>query len=796
MKANFVKKVSSTSPSPFGGGLGWGFRIAIRNLRKNGLYSAINIGGLAISLAACTFIFLWIQDEKSYDRFHKDAENIYTAVAHFKSDGGTEAYPVTSGLFGPVAKHDFPEVESFCRVRPWGVGYLQIEGVKSGGKNIIYTDSTFFSFFNFPIIKGEQQGLLQNPDDVIITERLAHELFSDNDPVGKIINLEGWKDVQVVAVMKDFPSQTSIPHGDIICSFKLMKDPWLVKTLDSWEGCEFWTYLRLKPGIDAIQLAENITSKQPGGNESERSFSLTPLTNLHLYNLDGEPAGIKTVNIFQWIALIILCIACINYMNLVTARASKRHKEIGLKKVIGAKRLQLFSQLMVEAIILFVVAATIASLLNLLLLPAYNQLSGKDIHFGWLNFDIWSIYGIMIISVIVLAGVYPAQLLASFRPVSLIQGIGAKRGNATFRKVLVVLQFVSCVALIMGTVTLGEQMKYIREKDLGYNREHVFMVGMYNIAEHYEAVKSELLQHAAIKGVAFGSENMMSVGSGTATANWEGITRESYVSLTQLRVDTSFVNVMKIKLTEGQGFTSTSEKQVILNETAIKTMGIQDPVGKWVELNGRSKIVGVAKDFHFKDLHQRIAPMVMYYQPPGLWYGLYVRTSAGEAKQALAAVEKVWKQCNPDYELSYNFMDETFNSMYLEDTRTGHLFGIFSIIAILISCLGLFGLVTYTAETKTKEIGIRKVLGASVAGIVEMLSKEFLILVGIAMLIAFPAAYYLLDKMLQDYAYRIDIGWWMFALAGIITIVLTLLTVGWKAMKAAMANPVKAIKAE
>ncbi len=791
--------MSTTQHSSTSKGSLWefgGLRFAIRNLRRNGLYSIINIVGLAVSLTACTFIFLWVQDERSYDRFHKDADSIYMAVAHFRSDGGEETAEVSSGLFAPTAEQLFSnEVETYCRVGQNFVGYFKAGEKKTGDKGILMADSTFFSFFNFPIVKGQGEGLLQTPNDVVISESLATELFGNDNPIGKLISADGSKDYQVVAVMKDMPANTSVPRVDMVCSFKSKHDDYFTGILDTWYGCEFLSYLRIKPGTDLKQLAEQTTAKQTELKDM-RFFTLQPLRNLHLYSINGEPAGIKTVRLFTWIAVALLIIACVNYVNLVTARSSRRYREIGLKKILGARKSALFVQLVTEAALLFFIALIIAVILNLLLLSAFNQLAGKQIVFAWGNLNIWLIYGGMLLAIIALAGVYPALSLSAFRPIGMLQGVATKKSNAIFRQLLVVLQFVASVVLIAGTITLNAQMTYIRKKNLGFDREHVLCFSLINMSKHYDAVKTELLQNTAVLGITVSRDNIMRATSGTLTENWEGKQTNGSVMLTQMRVDSAFINVMRIPLAEGKNFSSPKANEVIINETAAKAMGLQEPVaGKWLDMHGdRAIIVGVMKDFHFNSLHEKIVPLIIHQVPAG---GLvYLRTTAKDASTVVAAVEKLWKQYNADYTFGYRFLDDSFNRMYKSDMRTGQLFSIFSIIAIFVSCLGLFGLVTFTAETKTKEIGIRKVLGASVGNLIGMLSKEFLLLVAIAVVVALPLSYFLLDKLLQTYAYRISIGWWIFALAAITTVVLTLLTVSGKALKSARANPVKSIKTE
>jgi len=769
-------------------------KITIRNLRRSGVYSVINVVGLAASLATCVFIVLWVQDERSYDRFHRDAENIYMATSHFNVEGSEMHAPVSPGLIAATAKEEFPNVESFCRLAGWGAGFLLYEDVKSSSVSCYYSDPNFFDFFNFPIVKGNKENPLRNPTDVVISERLAKELFGDTDPVGKMILRDNRREIHVTAVMKDMPRNTFLRKVDIVSLYDIDTASYYNSILNTWNGAEFLSFMRVQKGSDVSQLATQLFEKQPEQWQTFRSFLIHPLVNMHLYDIQGEPAGLKTVRLFQWIALIILVIACINYVNLVTARASKRHREIGLKKVIGAKKRQLFLQLINEAVVLFVFAILIAYILNITLMPAYNQLSGKEIAFGWFDVNVWGIYFFMLLAVVGLAGIYPAWLLASFKTTNVVQTVKMKRRNNLFRKSLVVTQFVASTALIVGTIALGAQMKYIREKDMGYDREQVLTCSMINISGHFDAVKAELEQQTSILGVTAASENIMNVGSGNGFDTWEGKTTEGITLHTQLRVDTSFVRVMRLTFVDGANFTSTTIPQYILNEAAVKAMGMTDPVGKWVDSNDR-KIVGVVKDFHFESLHSEIGPLVMFYEQRYI-HQLYVRTKPGSVQQAIAAIEKVWKQYNAEYAFNYSFMDDTFDRLYQSDMRTNRLFGTFSIIAILISCLGLFGLVVFSAELRTKEIGIRKVLGASILDIIKLLTGEFLLLVGIALLIALPLSYFWLDNMLQDFAYRISLAWWIFAVAALITIALTLLTVSMQALKAAMANPINAIKTE
>lgn len=775
----------------------YNLKLAFRNLWRNMLYSSINIIGLAVSLAAVAFIFFWVKDELSYDRFHKDAENIYLGIAHFKSDGGDMTAEVTSGLFGPVAQETFSEVEAYCRVRNSYEGFVRYRDKKVYDVGYVFADSTFFTLFNFPIVKGEKEGLLRSPYDIVISERFSEQLFGEEDPIGKVISIGGRKDMRVAAVMKNIPHNTGILGSvGFICTYSSNLSEYYSENIYTWQSCEYFTFLRIKQGADIKKIAEQTTQKQTE-LQDRRWFTLQPLVNMHLYTVEGEPSGIKTVRLFMLIGAAILVIACINYVNLVTARVTKRLREVGTRKIMGGKRRQVFGQLMLESFVLFFIAMLIAIVLMYMALPMYENISGKPLALSWLNINIWLIFGGALLSITVLAGAYPALIASSYSPLVMMRGASSKgTSRALFRKVLVVVQFVSSVVLITGTITLNAQMRYIRQKSLGFDREHVFLVTLYDMAKSYDAIVAELMQNTAILGVTYGSENVMRVSSGTIISDWEGKTSSGFISVAQERIDTSFVKVMGMSLVAGDGFSSNPRGEFILNETAIAAMGIEDPIGKRAHINWEGRIVGVVKDFHFSSLHHKISPLVMYCVPAQPYYRFYIRTTGEKAAQAIAAVEKIWKQYNPDYEFSYQFLDDSFERIYRSDQRNGTLFNIFTIIAMFTSSLGLFGLATYTAETKTKEIGIRKTLGASVGSVVSLLSKEFLVLVVISIVIALPISYYLLSLLLQSYAYRIAISWWIFVLAALVVLVLVILTVSGQALRAARANPVKAIKTE
>jgi hypothetical protein len=776
-------------------------KIAIRNLRRNSLYSIINVCGLAVSLAAVIFIMLWVWDELSYERFYKRADDICVAIGSFENDGQDMYWSYTPTAVSYVAREEIPGVETACAVNmQYDLGFVEYEGRKFIGDDFITADTTFFRVFDNTFLEGSSADALPDPYSVVITESMAHKLFGDEPALGKQLtggNGGGQESetYHVSGVVKDQPANTYMQYSAVF-SFERSKHR------NTWGRWGFKNFILLQPGADKSSIEKQLCHlhNKNVSNAGVKSYRLQPLPDTRMYAADGSETGIAAVRLFSVIALALLVIACINYVNLVTARAGKRGKEIAVRKILGAKKSSLFGQMTGEAVVLFLAALVIALLLAVLSIPFYNQITGKVLRFSLFTPGLWAICGVMFVSVVLLAGIYPAVKLALFKPLEEFRQNIKSRLDFPLRRALVVCQFVATVTLTVSTIVLNRQMSYMRQKDLGYNREQVLLTNMFsnlNMRSNYRNFKNDLEKEPSVAGVTGSSASIMSVGA-MSIITWEGMQDGRDFSLTTEGIDRNFFTMMDMQLVDGSGFTGTpaDSSRYFLNETAVRQMGIDQPVGKAIDLPWRGKgvIAGVVKDFHFEHMSQPIGPIIMYLQETP--WTIYVRAEQGKTAEAIAATERAWKMYDPDFPFSYRFMDDTFAEMYSNDRMQERLFNIFSVIAVLISCLGLFGLVTFTAETKTREIGIRKVLGASVAGIVEMLSKEFIILAGIAMLIAFPLASYWLNGMLQDYAYRIDISWWMFALAGIITVAVTLLTVGWIAVKAATANPVKSIKTE
>ena len=762
-------------------------KIAIRTFRRNGIYSGINIAGMAISLAACILIMLWVWDELSYDRFHRNADRIYRINSHIDR----MVYQATPLPLGVAVAEEMPSVEMYCRIGYARFDFLEYEGKRFYDEKAADVDASFFSIFDFKLLKGSVDDV--PPNAAVISQTLARKIFGDRDPVGETLKGSYDRSHHVVGVMEDMPANSGIKFDVLFFPDR--------KESDNWGNFSYVTFLLLHGGADETAVGEDITElfRKQDPELSDLSFKMTVqnIRKLYLYHPDGSENGMHAVRLFFIIGLLILVIAGINYVNLVTARATKRSKEIGLRKIVGASKINLLGQLMQEAVILFLIAMILALGVVVCVLPYYNTLTAKT--FDVVSFlpQIFTICAGAFLAVVLLAGLYPAFMLASFQPAEAFRKKSGNSKNIWFRRALVVVQFVFSAGLITGTIVLNRQLNYIRNMNPGYDRENVVMIPKHKI--DLDLVRGELLDLPGISGISASNEEICNTNSGSG-AEWEGKENPNEIfMLNYLNVESHFISTMGLKLVEGLDFTGTEADKdgFIINETAAHLMGFDDPIGQRIEFNGlKGHIIGVVNDFHYVDMHRKIGPIVLFCDRPQQRNLMYARIEQGKTRIALDNIEKVWKRYNADFQFTYKFVDDTFEKMHRADMRTGTLFSLFAVIAVVISCLGLFGLVTFTAETKTKEIGIRKVLGASVSSIVKMLSREFLILVGVAMLIAFPLSYWLLSRMLEDFAYRIDISWWMFAAAAGMVTLLTLLTVGWKAIKAATANPIKAIKSE
>ncbi|HVW15151.1 MAG TPA: ABC transporter permease [Mucilaginibacter sp.] len=718
------------------------------------------------------------------------------------------------GIPGPIAVHavkDVPEVENSVRIVKtdrYSVYRYKNKLLSAGDHGAYYADVSLFKVFDFKLLKGNINNPFPNLNSIILTETTAKRFFGDDDPIGKVL-LGNSKDIfTVTGVVANFPENSSF-KADMLFSFELAKKNYQGNTYwksleQDWGDYFYDTYVLLKPGASAEVVADKLTAihvanQKEAAQSSKLQYIAEPLLHLHLYNADGTPAGLQTARMFLIVAVLILIIACINYVNLSTARAMLRSKEVSVRKIIGAERKQLFGQFIIETTLFFVIAALLSLMAVKLLMPAYNEISGKEMQFDLLDGGLWKVIGLTIIGSLAASSIYPALLLSSFKPINALKGkLSLGVGNVLFRKGLVVTQFIFSIILIIGTLIIRQQLNYIHEKDLGYDKSHVFGMDMGAIYGHYDAVRAELMSQPGVVDVTRAGDNIVSLSGSTGDTDWDGKDSKQGFFINPLNVDGTYIKFFKLKIVAGRGFLSgkADSAKFILNETAVREIGIKDPIGKRFKLwQTNGTIIGIVKDFHFASLKQKIEPAILCDAPQDCGT-LFIKTTGKGAQQAIKAAEKIYKSYNPIVPFSYQFLDADYDSLYKTDIRAGTLFSIFAGIAIFISCLGLLGLATFTAQVKVKEIGIRKVLGASVANITAMLSKDFLRLVVISLVVAIPIAWYAMYKWLQDYAYRIGMQWWVFALAGTVALAIAFITISFQAIRAALANPVKSLRSE
>lgn len=779
-------------------------KTAFRTLAKNRLYSLINITGLAVSLSAAILILLWVWDELSYDRMHSKGDRIYVAAAAI-GKSKDQIWPVTNAPLAIFGKAEIPAIEDACRLSTFNGSMLLEYGDKKFGESSIYVDPNFFQLFDFKLLEGHPDKPFADNRSIVLSKATAEKYFGKEPAIGKVLHVKDGNSYKVTGVMEDTP-KNSTWQFPLILPFDILAENRPRNPLNAdWGNLNYQTFFLLKADADAAavgkQLADIHRKNQPSDFWKDLNYLMQPLTKYHLYSPDGSEQGMKQVKIFALVAVVILLIACINYVNLVTARSTRRSKEVSVRKVVGANKGHLFWQFVSESLAVFFSSMFIAIGLLYALMPLYNSLSGKEMVFSLLDGKVWILFGSSLLAVLALAGVYPALMLSSFNPALALKGIIPGLGkNSGFRKALVVIQFTCSVVLIVATIIISRQLEYIRSMDLGYSKDNIFTFQSYNFRRNYENISQQLEQQPGILGVTTSSGPILNFQSSTGDLEWEGKPANmSSFMINQLSVDRTFPEVMDMQLVAGNGFTGTAadSNHYLLNEMAIKVMGLEDPIGKPVTFHDRPGIIaGIVKDFHFKDMKTAIEPCILFMDPDWGWNTMYVKTTGNDAKKALTAVEQLWKQYNADYEFNYKFMDESFDNMYKSDIRSGQLFNIFAGIAILLSCLGLFGLVTYTAETKVKEIGIRKTLGASVGNIILLISKDFLKLVGISFVVAFPLGWWMMNNWLDNYVYRTGVEWWVFAVAGFAAFAIAAITVCGKSLKAARENPINAIRTE
>jgi len=770
-------------------------KITLRSIRRQKAYSFINIAGLAIGISACILIVLWVQDELSYDRFHENASDLYAATF---SNGST----VTPTALGPFLKAEYPEVVRTSRYA--GVGrnllkYNETEIFESGG---VAVEPDFLHMFTVPFISGDPQTALDDTNSILLSERLAKKLFGNEDPIDQILAYNVNESLQVTGVFEDYPPNSHIDFEYILPLAKL--GIW-GRDLNTWSANNIITYVQLQDSTPVASLDSKISDVvERHRPQDQRPLSLQPVLRLHLNPFNHSSNPITYVYLFSAMAFFILLIACINFINLTTAKSTTRAKEIGIRKTVGAYRTHLVRQFFGESMFLTILSSAAGICIALLFLPWFNNLTGKLFTWEYLLRQnvLFGIFGIILLTVAI-SGSYPALFLSRFTPVHVLKdNLAAGRKGTLFRKALVVLQFSLSVLLILCTVMIFRQVNFLRAQELGYNRDNVVIFGIGGrFVRNAETIKSELLSNPNIINM-----TMMDVApyrwmsnAGVGDVHWEGKTNQQ-VKMVGSTVDHDFLKTFGLEIAEGRFFskeypTDTSDGFVI-NEAAVRAMEMENPLGKRLQIwDFDRQIIGVVKDYHFESLHSPIIPMALRIDPN--WYGqACIRISGQNVSETLGFLETKWKEIYPEYPFEYSFLDDRLESLYNTESSVGKLVTVFTGLALFISCLGIFGLSSYTAERRKKEIGIRRVLGASVSNIFKHISREFVILVFIANVIIWPLAYFIMNRWLQQFAFRIDLGWWTFVLSGLAVLVVSLLTVSWQIIRAATSNPVDSLRYE
>ncbi|WP_121810071.1 ABC transporter permease [Mucilaginibacter kameinonensis] len=790
-------------------------KIAWRNLIKHKVFSFINIFGLATGIAAFWLISLYVVDEWSYDRYNLKADRIFRVVQHGTWNGGKFNLAVTSPPYAPALKNDYPEVEDAIRIDAEGGGKITYGEKQINEGGMLFTDKGFFNLFTHHFLSGDPNAALSKPQSIVLTKTLAEKLFGNAaDAQDKTVLIENSPNT-VTGVIDDVPANSQFTFN----ALRSLPEGYT----DTWANSHIYTYVLLKNHDDfkKIQVGSNaFFNKYLKGALGAVQFSmeLQPLTSIHLNsNLDyelGSNGNITYVYVFGAVALLILAIAVINYVNLTTARSSIRIKEIGVRKVIGSSKKQLITMFFAESVLFTLIAALIASVMVQFLLPYFNQLSGKNLlllQFGFSTTVI--IFSLFALVTGVLSGLYPALFLSGFRTIAAMKGqMGSQAATILFRKSLVVFQFVITIVMIAGSCMIYKQLHYVMNKDLGFNKAQTltFHISDKSARGKIAAIKSQLLQNPAVEavGIAGNPIGNNDIGSDYFNIGSDGKANAESKVVENLIIDEDFIPTLQIKLAKGRNFSQdmSTDKQeaIIVNQTLVNEMGWKDAVGRSVRVgldnNGNvisRKIIGVVKDFNTYSLQHKVAPMMLYLPfTANDEDNMYVRIGKNNIPATLDYISKIYGRFDIENKVEFHFLDQNFARQYQSEQKQGNILLIFTILAISIACLGLFGLVTFTAEQRVKEIGIRKVLGASVTSIVTLLSKDLMKLVLIATLIASPLAWYGMSKWLQSFAYRVDINWWIFAVAGILAVIIAFVTVSIQSVRAANANPAKSLKNE
>jgi len=786
--------------------------IVLRNLLRNKAFSLINILGLSIGMASATLILLWIGNEVSHDRFHAKGDRIYTLNNRDRFNGELWAWSSTPKILVPTVKHDYPEVEEAVRVNE--TNFLFTYGDKKLNVPGSFVDPGFLNVFSFSLRQGNPATALTGTNNIVVTEKLARKLFGNKEPMGKIVRIDTTDYLTVTGVLADLPNNTDFAFEYLMSWAYMTRLGWDDKM---WDNNSVSSYVLLKPGVSQAAFdakIKNVTiDHTSGATKSTTQVFTQPFADAYLYSRseNGQYVGgrIERVRLFSLIAALILLIACINFMNLSTARSEKRAKEVGIRKVVGASKEKLVGQFLGESVLLAFLAGVVALVGVGLALPAFNGLVDKELYLDLTNPLFWGAGLLFGLVTGVVAGVYPAFFLSAANPALVLKGGGARNASkaartlVTPRKVLVIVQFTFAIVLIISTIIITQQINFAQQRDTGYAKDKLVYVNLQgDIKKHYEGIKSELLNSGAAVAVTRSMSPITQRYSDGWGFAWAGSTKEDEkTDFIRMASDADFVKTMGVTLLQGRDidiktFPSDSTA-ILLNEAAVKAMRLKDPVGQVVKEGDRQwRVVGVIKDFIYESPYEKVDQLIVF--GPASWFAvMHIKLNpAKPVAEDLQLAGAVFKQFNPQYPFEYKFVDEAYARKFDDQKRIGKLAALFAALTIFISCLGLFGLSAYMAQNRVKEIGVRRVLGASVGSITALLSKDFLKLVLVAMLIASPLAWWAMHTWLQVFEYRVAIQWWVFAVAGTASVLIALATVGYQAIKAATANPVRSLRAD
>lgn len=778
-------------------------KTSIRLLWRDRFYSLLNMTGLAIGMAAAVFMFLWAGDELTFDHMHPNGERIYRVLTNWKFGEEREYTSTCSAPLAEEARHTVPGIDQIVRTWNMGEQTFLVGPNQTELEDVMVAEQGYFQIFQLPFLLGNAQTALSHPSNLVLTESAAIQLFGKIPDLGATVHHPTQGDFQVGGVLKNLPTNSSVQFDALLSwetnALRFHRNP---KNAFRWGQINFPTWVLLRPDADPVKVAEQLSAiagKERSGDEAFY-YALQNVRDIHFYSgflRWGGNGSLATVRVVGLIGLLVLLIACINYVNLSSARTVGRARMVGIRQAIGASKFHLFGQSMLESGITVACATLLAAALAYAGLPFFEKIGGKSFTTEQLfGTQTLVIFGGTALLAWLASGLQPALQMSRFKPVTALKGEIPGSGSHWLRKSLVTSQFVFSIGLGICSLLIYKQLQFTQEKKLGFDREHTFM--FFAPDEKAAQLKAELLQQPGVAGIACSDNPFVNLGSQCSGDDWEGKTPEQPSDLWQINVDSDFPAFFHLELAEGRWFKPGNGDSLsfVLNESAVKMMQFQgSPLGKWMDHGGyRGVIVGVCKDFHFQSLHNRIEPMV-FSAFPGC-YVTHVKTTGAQAAQAIASAQQFYQKIYPNRTFKYQFLDEVYNELYTSEARVAQLTGLFTGLALLISCLGLFGLAAFAAAQRTKEIGIRKTLGASVASVVALLSKDFLKMVLIALVIASPIAYYFMQQWLADFAYQMVFPWWIFPLVGLLAVLVAFITVSYQSIKAALENPVKALRSE